>query len=539
MLKVSLLPNSSGAGLGTGKLGVAAGVAEVDVMLGRKTFEPKLFYQFSLEERVPAGHLLRRVAAAVDFAFVRRLTARFYSHTGQPGVDPVVVFKLALLGWLYGVTSERRLAEECRLNLAFMWFLGYDLDEPTPDHSVLSKARARFGVTTYQAFFAEVVRQCERAGLLRGDQLYVDSTLVEADAGPGSVGARALVGQLIGLDDHLAALWAENPAPPEGGPGGPRPTGPGDPPSGGRGALNEMQASRTDPDAGLVRRPGVPIGLYHKLHVGVDGGAARIITAVEVTPGEVADEAVLDRVLKEHAGATGRAVAEVVADAKYGIPAVYRALAADGIRACIPPRPPRGSRRGVPPDRFRYDPAADRFTCPEGQALRRYGHSSTVAAGGGVIYRAPPAACGACPRKAACCGAAAARTLVRSADSDLLDRVRAGLRAPAARRSLRRRKCWAELVIAEAKERHGFRRARLRGRANVRIQAYGVAIAYNVKKLARTLGRAPAAPARALRGGRHAVRISPAGPDRAPAPPRPAARPGRPAPARRHRAGQT
>jgi transposase len=495
-------------------------------MLGRKRFEPKRFYQFSLEERVPADHLLRRVAAAVDFAFVRRLTARFYSHTGQPGVDPVVLFKLALLGWLYGIPSERRLAAECRLNLAFMWFLGYDLDEPTPGHSVLSKARARFGVTVYQAFFAEVVRQCERAGLVRGDQLYVDSTLVEADAGAGSVGARSLVARLAGIDDHLAALWQENPAPPAepgdaaaaapaaGGPaggegpvaapaapapGGPHPAGPGDPPTPGRGTLNAMQASRTDPDAGLVRRPGVPIDLYHKLHVGVDGGAARIITAVEVTPGEVPDEAVLDRLLKEHAGATGRTVAEVVADAKYGIPAVYRALAAAGIRACIPPTPPRGSRRGVPPEQFRYDPAADRFTCPAGQALRRYGRSSTVAAGGGVIYRAAPAACGACPRKAACCGAAAARTLVRSADSALLDRVRAGLRAPAAKRSLRRRKCWVELVIAEAKERHGFRRARLRGRANVRIQAYGVAIAYNLKKLAQALGRAPAAPARALR----------------------------------------
>lgn len=477
-------------------------------MLGRKTFEPKLFYAVSLEGRVPEGHLLRRVAAAVDFRFVRRLTARFYSHTGQPGVDPAVLFKMALLGWLYGITSERRLADECRLHLAYMWFLGYDLDEVPPDHSALSKARARFGLPVYQAFFTEVVRQCERAGLVQGDQVYVDSSLVQADAGAGSVGSRALVGELIELDEHLAAVWRENPpaseagdapAPTPAGPVRPHALGPGDPPSAGRGPLNAMQASRTDPDAGLVRRPGVPIDLYHKLHVGVDGGAARVITAVEVSPGEIGDEVVLDRVVKEHAGATGRAVAEVVADAKYGIPAVYRALAAAGIRACIPPRPPRGSRRGVPPERFAYDPAADRFTCPEGQALGRYGRSSTAAAGGGVIYRAAPAACGPCPRKAACCGNAAARTLVRSADSELLDRVRAALRAPGARRSLRRRKCWAELVIAEAKERHGFRRARLRGRANVRIQAYGVAIAYNVKKLAQIREPTPAAPARALR----------------------------------------
>ncbi len=134
-------------------------------MLGRKTLEAKLFYRVSLKERVTEDHLLRRVAAAVDFGFVRRLTARFYGHTGQPGVDPVVLFTPAPVGWLDGITGERRLAEGCRLNLAFLWFLGHALDERAPDHSAPPKARARFGVTVYQAYFAEVVRQCERAGL--------------------------------------------------------------------------------------------------------------------------------------------------------------------------------------------------------------------------------------------------------------------------------------------------------------------------------------------------------------------------------------
>src|SRR6266508_2134118 len=159
-------------------------------MMGTKTPSSKLFYEFSLEERVPADHLLRRVGQAVDFSFVRRLTGRFYSHTGQPSVDPVVLFKMALLGYLYGIASERRLAAEIRLNLAYMWFLGYDLDETPPDHSVLSKARRRFGPTVYQAFFTEVVRQCERAGLVRGDTLYLDSTLVRANAALSSLGRR-------------------------------------------------------------------------------------------------------------------------------------------------------------------------------------------------------------------------------------------------------------------------------------------------------------------------------------------------------------
>jgi hypothetical protein len=100
-----------------------------------------------------------------------------------------------------------------RLNLAFMWFIGYDLDEMPPDHSVLSKARRRFGVTVYQAFFTEIVRQCERAGLIVGQHLYVDSTLVRANADRASVGSRALLEHLASVDEHVAALWRDNPDP--------------------------------------------------------------------------------------------------------------------------------------------------------------------------------------------------------------------------------------------------------------------------------------------------------------------------------------
>src|SRR5919201_5716829 len=182
-------------------------------MMGQKIFTPKQLYRFSLEDRVPADHLLHQVAAVIDFSFVRRLTARFYSHTGKPSIDPVVLFKMALLGYLYGITSERRLADELRLNLAFMWFIGYDLDEMPPDHSVLSMARHRFGVTVYQAFFTEIVRQCERAGLIVGQYLYVDSTLVRANADRASVGSRALLEQLASVDEHVTALWRDNPDP--------------------------------------------------------------------------------------------------------------------------------------------------------------------------------------------------------------------------------------------------------------------------------------------------------------------------------------
>ena len=113
--------------------------------MGQKDFAPKLFHSLSLSKLIPEEHLVRQLEEVFDLGLVRKLCAPFYSHTGQPSVDPVVVFKMLLLGYFYGITPERRLAEECSLHLAFRGYLGDDLDEPTPNHSILSKARTRYG----------------------------------------------------------------------------------------------------------------------------------------------------------------------------------------------------------------------------------------------------------------------------------------------------------------------------------------------------------------------------------------------------------
>jgi transposase len=128
--------------------------------------EERLYYGLSLTRMVPEDHLLRRIREAVDFSFIWPLCRPYYSHTGRPSVDPVVLFKMLLVGYLYGISSERRLAQEIRLNLAYRWFLGYDFDRPTPNHSVLSKARARFGPKVFEAFFQRSIELCREAGLL-------------------------------------------------------------------------------------------------------------------------------------------------------------------------------------------------------------------------------------------------------------------------------------------------------------------------------------------------------------------------------------
>ena len=112
----------------------------------KRAKRPRLFYQISLEYLVPKEHLVRRLAEVLDFSWVRSATESLYSHTGRPSIDPVVVAKLLLLGYLYNIDSERQLMREVQVNMAYRWYMGYDLDEEIPDHSILSKARRRFGL---------------------------------------------------------------------------------------------------------------------------------------------------------------------------------------------------------------------------------------------------------------------------------------------------------------------------------------------------------------------------------------------------------
>lgn len=158
-------------------------------MMGKE--EPgqgKLFYTgFSLEERVRADHPLRRIADAVDFGFINDEVADKYGRNGNVSVPPPVVLKLMLLLVLYNVRSERELMDTLPERLDWLWFLGYDIDTPIPNHSVLSKARKRWGVEVFRRVFERIVWQCVEAGLVDGEKLFMDSTFVRADASNSAI----------------------------------------------------------------------------------------------------------------------------------------------------------------------------------------------------------------------------------------------------------------------------------------------------------------------------------------------------------------
>ena len=452
-------------------------------MMGSKAPEPKLYYSFSLEAAVPVNHLVRRLAAAVDFGFVRPLAAKHYSHTGQPSVDPVVLFKLWVLGYLYNIRSERRLCEEAGLNLAWRWFLGYELDEAIPDHSVLTKARRRFGTRVYEVFFRRIVQLCEERGLIQGDVLFLDSTLSDANAARDTLRSRAIAQPRIPEPAaYVRDLFAVND--PESEPAPPRPKGGTGPTPGPRvqhPALRRSLVSTTDPDAELQSRHNGRSRLVYKTQVMVDGGRANIITAINVGAAGDSDASSIGSMLEKHGVNLGRPPRELVADSAYGSDGGVRACLVRGVTPTLNVRR-RSNKFGLfGLQDFRYLAERDVFICPAGEELRRAAEHFTL---GKAVYRPRRrGVCATCALKMQCTPGRVDRQLMRTWDAIALDAARAHVATRQGRRQLARRQVVAERAMADLKTKHGFERAQFRRRPSVQIQALLTAAVVNLKQL--------------------------------------------------------
>jgi transposase len=283
----------------------------------------------SLEELVPADHFYRHLERVLDLAFVRDLVHDCYAAGGRPSVDPVVLFTLQLVMFFEDVRSERLLMCLVADRLSVRWFLGYNLDEPLPDHSSLTRIRARYGLEVFRRFFEMMVEQCQQAGLVWGRELYFDATHVLANAALDSLVPRFAVEARAAIRAHLDALFAQEapPAEPQAAPD-PEPTEAAGPPAPApptplpvvlsdpeREQLAEANAARhdwiaqagwpqrevhgqyqrtadfrlstTDPDATPLRLKGGGTHLGYQTHYAIDGGKKRIIMGVVVAPGEV------------------------------------------------------------------------------------------------------------------------------------------------------------------------------------------------------------------------------------------------------------
>lgn len=469
----------------------------------------------SLDDLVPPDHFYRHLERSLDLSFVREMVRGTYADSGRPSIDSVVVFKLHLILFFEGLRSERQLMRVVADRLSLRWYLGYGLTETLPDHSSLTRIRERYGLAIFRRFFEAITAWCVDDGLVWGQELFIDSTDVDANASVASLHPR------FAVEAHLARLFEEADA----GGGDELSAGSGTTPwpveptdearadlaehaatrhdwigeagrpdrdwtSGPYRRTTDYRASTTDPDASLLRPKGAGARLGYHDHDVVDGGRARIILTVLVTPAEVQDNQPAIDLLWRTRFRWKLHPRQVIGDSKYGTTENVVAIEGQRIRAYVP-LPEAGRRPGLFADTdFTYDAAADVYRCPGDQTLRFISQCDQTRR---RVYAAPAAACRACVLKKQCTTAQWGRRIGRSFNEDVLDRVRSYHTTKPYAKAMRKRAVWVEPLFAEAKAWHGLRRFRLRGAEQVNIQAQLIAAGQNLKRLrsARGWGRRP------------------------------------------------
>lgn len=424
----------------------------------------KLFYtNINLEKRVRANHPLRRIDQLIDFDFTYNDVADKYGNNGQVSVPPPVILKLMLLLLFYNVRSERELMTTLPERLDWLWFLGYDFDSNIPDHSVLSKARARWGVEVFKSFFERIVFQCVQAGLVDGRKIFMDSSLIDADASNNSViDMKALKNQVHKNYKELEARLEERNAD-------------------SAQTVNKRYISTTDPDASIVRR-GNP-KLRYQVHRAVDE-AHEVITATEATSGDVNEAHRLEALIDQHNAVTDKTADTIVADSKYGTIDNFLACHDRGVQAHMPDLGKAAKKRNrktniFTEDHFRYDPDQDVYICPKGQQLKR---KSLHPKRSSIDYGAPKKACSVCDIRDQCTKNKSGRTVKRHLRHEELDQMRSAAKSTKSKRDIKTRQHLMERSFAQAK-RYGFDRARWRGLWRMHIQEYLICAIQNIQIL--------------------------------------------------------
>jgi len=518
-------------------------------MMGTKARDFAPMINVSLEDLVPQDHFYRHLDRTLDLAFVREFVQESYAQGGRPSIDPVVFFKLQLVMFFEGIRSERLLMRQVADRLSVRWYLGYDLGEALPDHSSLTRIRARSGVEVFRRFFETVVDQCQQAGLIWGKELYADATKVQANAAVSSLKPR------FAVEAHLENLFASErtteqrgdldalqpegslldiapltspertstaEASPREGQGAPveqeeaavpRQLHPslevalqeeltkvnserhdwierrGEPNReirrGNYQRMADFQVSTTDPEASLMQVKGGGSHLGSHTHYIVDGGKARIILAALVTPSEVMENQPVLDLLWRTRFRWKLHPRQFTGDTTYGTAENIVALEEQHIRAYVP-LPDFDQRTEFFGQRdFRYDAEHDVYICPNGAQLH---HSPSGSTESYKLYWAKAKTCNTCLLKAQCTTSSRGRRLSRHMDEAYFERVRAYHLTEPYKKAMRKRSVWVEPLFAEGKDWHGMRRFRLRGLWRVNCEALMRAAGQNLKRLLKKRG---------------------------------------------------
>ena len=431
----------------------------------------------TIEDMMPKEHFLRDLDHYVSFDFIYKRVEHLYSDIGKGSIDPVVIFKMLLLGYLYGIYSERRLETEVQVNIAYRWFLGLDLDERVPDHSTFSQLRRRKfkDSSLFQEIFDEVVRRCMEAGLVDGELLLTDSTHVKANVNDAKREVIIVKEEPSAYMKRLDELALQEGLIAEVGKTSPQ----------SKEKTKEVTKSITDPDAGILKRPGKPTGFHYLSHNTIDGNSG-IITDVHVTPGNVKDSTPHSERIQHQINKFGFGTKEVGADMGYSSGEIHNDMLKMGIKTYIPKCPFSNQFPGVyGKENFTYDNERDCYVCPNGCILK---YSTFRKGNGNKRYAASYKDCSNCPLKSNCC-TGACRTIERGYHETEAEIQHKNNETYRYTQIMRKRQIWCEGNNSHQKARHCLTRTKMRGLERAKEQCLFSACALNLIRLVRQLKR--------------------------------------------------
>ncbi len=433
----------------------------------------------TLESLVPEDHLLRQIDAFIEFDFIRDKVRHLYCvDNGRPAIDPVVLFKLLFVGYLYGIRSERQIVKDVQVNVAYRWFLGFSLTDKIPDASTISQNRRRrfVGTPIYQEIFDAMVEQAQSQGLVSGRILYTDSTHLKASANKNKLDTHQVkvepLEYLEALDEAIEEdRKAHGKKPLKAKPRTPE--------------SKQSKVSRTDADSGYMVREGKPKGFFYLDHRTVDG-SHNIITDSYATPANVHDSRPYLARLDRQRERFGFEVEAVGLDAGYMSAAICKGLEERELYGVIGYRRPNHKKGYFYKREYRYDSEADLYICPGEQRIT-YNTTNRL---GYRAYKSDPKICKRCPLLMQCTRSANhIKVLTRHVWQDSKERIEQHRKSDAGMKIYARRKETVERSFADAKQLHGHRYARLRGLKKVREQCLLAAACQNMKKIAQIKAR--------------------------------------------------
>jgi transposase len=471
-------------------------------MQGRKSFEEKLFTNFQLSDHVPTDNFYRKLKETLDLRFLRKTTAHYYGTEGQESIDPIVFFKLILVGYLENLGSDRRIISTASMRLDILFFIGYNLEEPLPWHSTLSRTRQLYGEDVFKELFKKVLKMCIEKGMVSGRRQAVDSALIKANASMDSIAEKEILQDAEAFADELAAndedkpqkvtaykkkrveehnRWKEKayhgmPATrsdkfkAEHAQDDYRP----------KYLSNHTHYSTTDKDARIAVKPGKPRQFNYLAQTCVDT-EHHVITHMNAYHADKKDSQCLPQLiegLKENLLPEGLIVEQILADTGYSSGAALKALEQNNITGYIPNFGQYKHER----EGFTYHKEGDYYTCVENKKIVfkkiKVNNGYTIRE-----YRSSRKDCADCPLRSTCIGKSFEKSIRETADKPYYDKMHERLKSSYARKMKKLRQSTVEPVLGTLINFLAMKRVNTRGIQLANKCMMMAAIAYNLKKM--------------------------------------------------------